>query len=283
MAVHTDTKGYLPFASGRVVEVVLSPHEDERIDRPLKPYALYDAGVEMVRTADCAGEIAFWLASEDRAISKKYSIGYQLQDLPLDASITGGSGGLVMVLSFYCELTSLAVGQFAATGALAGIRNDKVLKVDGVVGKLEGAWECLDHGAKLLIPAENSADVPSELAERLSLKSISLHPVSTVREAIDVLKGDAEKKDKKEKKSFLTKPLLVAAGLVLCTVIAYTIVFRQENKSLEQSVVQEEVTNAQELHAEPVPLAQESSDVTTSPDLPAVSPQPSPVLDKGFE
>lgn len=291
-----QTRPYLPFASGRVVEVVLSPHEDERQDRPLKPYALYEAGGEMVRTADCAAEIACWLAAEERVCTKKYSVGYELKDLPPDASITGGSGGLVMALALYCELTDLSAGPFVATGELAGIRDDRVLKINGVVGKLEGAWKSLEQGAKILIPADNSKEVPAELMQRLALKEISLHPVSTVREAIGVLRG-AEQKEKREEKGdkngLPLKPWMFVVGVVLSAVVAFAMFSPRSSNDREVQPVQEEVAVVEDAPVESIAAVEEreedptpaSSDPELAPPVEVQEqlPPTSPVLDKGFE
>ncbi len=288
MDTAAKTKIFLPFASGNIVELVLSFHEDERSDRPLKPYPLYDAGVEMIRVADCAGEVAAWLTSLNKPLVQKYTVGYQLKELATDSAIIGSSGGLAMALGFYCELNSLDVGSFAATGELAGIRDDKVMVIEGVIGKLEGLRSCLNPGSKIFIPAENEANIPAELVERLALKEISLHPVTTVRQAIAFLSGDNSQAAMREDTtgSKLLKPLAVALALfftIACAV--WAIQHDQQKPLLEESSLEQE-KNDPEPVVEPVAIDPGTVGEKTIPVIEETSdaplPPPSPAKDNKF-
>lgn len=180
------TQIFLPFGSGHVVEIILNCNPDGTLDRPIRVYPLSEVGEDLVRSGDCAGEIAWRTARANGHIKegKKHSIGVQLQGLSKTASIAGESGGLPLALAMYCELAGIRGQKIAATGCLGSIRDGEVTKVEGIEQKMLGVLEQLDSGAKVFIPRGNESDVSREILEKFQQKSIELCFVNAVTDAV---------------------------------------------------------------------------------------------------
>lgn len=122
-----------------------------------------------------------------------FCLSFQFADHHRYFNSHGSSAGLAFCLKFAQEIYHLKTGRLlgyaiAATGSISdGTRGARIEAVQSLRNKLLAAFEVLSPGDAIFFPADNDADLDSELRDLAAAKEIQLSPVSTVDQALRTL------------------------------------------------------------------------------------------------
>lgn len=137
-------------------------------------------GKGTIRFNDTAGSMAKDSVFNAASVLRRLG-GKDLQDFDLHINIVGGgridgpSAGLAITLAVYSAIQNIPLRQDLAVTGEISIRG-KVKAVGGVIEKIYGAKQA--GVAAVLIPAENTKDIPT------GLRGINVIPVNTIEEAL---------------------------------------------------------------------------------------------------
>lgn len=137
-------------------------------------------GKGALRFNETAGSMAKDAVFNSASVLKRLT-GQQIEDYDIHVNVIGGgnidgpSAGLACTLALYSAITGKGLKQnIAVTGEIA--LSGKVKPVGGISEKIYGARQA--GMAQVLIPIENTADIP------VGLTDIAVQPVQTVEEAL---------------------------------------------------------------------------------------------------
>lgn len=231
---------YFPVDSGAVVEVAMNCYPDTQRIRPVNAYIISGGNPALNRSVELAAEIAYERARQHSGEcgGRCYILAVQLKRESDDVSLNGESGGLAFALASFSKLCKVEYGcSVAATGQLEGVsENGKVKKIGALPEKLHGLLDTLESNSKIFYPEANDYVLSTLLAEGFKKKNISLHPVLTVQEALDVLLG-AKVVSLPEKTIFNKRLVSVAVlALVLAGFAGSFFFFSLQEKSTQEGL-----------------------------------------------
>jgi len=128
-----------------------------------------------------------------KLIKNRYFIVIDFDNDELKKTMTGGSAGLAFSLKFAQEIFRKSMGvslnfSVAATGEVdKHTSKARVKGIDAINEKADIALTILQTGDRFFYPQENEKDFDPLLKKRIEEKGIILSPVSTVKQAIDIL------------------------------------------------------------------------------------------------
>ncbi len=249
----------MPFENGDIARVTLSLYKAPKgQSRPIDAYVVTECEGDFTGAARRAAEAVYNLAQKRLPRIGQMVIGLDIQGLsPGSAPVTGESGGLSFAVAIAGELFKKKL-PIAATGVVSSRENGKVDRVEGIVKKLTAAAEIIPQQGRILYPADNHDEIPESVFRLARDKRITLHPVTTIAEAIYAAYGIKIENNQINNHSRLKK---ISAGILVLLAIALSISLFM-NKSHQK--VQPQVKSIPAVKAEATTVAE----IVTPPPLP---------------
>jgi len=226
LATHSDeSKTWMLFESGIGVEVDLSLYSPpgER-GRPIDAYVVTECEGGFTGSARRAAETVYHVLKKHGSEIEPVVVGYDLQGLPAGVPVTGESGGLAFAIALARRILGQNPGPVAATGEIRSSHGDgSVGPVNGIPAKLRAAGRLVPEKSRVLYPEANDPDIPDDLRRSLTEKGLVLHPVSSVKDALELLfefpaaprKGTVIRRGTRPFRSGLLVAILILAAALL--------------------------------------------------------------------
>ncbi len=249
----------LPFGNGEIASVALSLYSAPKgQNRPVDAYVVTECEGNFTGSARRAAETVYSLAQKCLPRIEPMVVGFDIQGIsPGTSPVTGESGGLVFAIALAGKLFQNNPGPIAATGVIINSGGDGPIgRVDKIASKLTSASNTLPKKGCILYPAENSEDIPESVFTLAKQRQISLHPVSSIAQAISILfdppVSDHSKKQPLIKSRRQTTVVVTTFLILLILLTAVMVVFfRTEIKSPETSSPSITDQNTDHLPGEP--------------------------------
>ncbi len=208
------SKTYLLFESGEGVEVNISLHKpSSATNRPIDAFMVTECDGDCTRSARRAAQAVYDVLSSSENLDR-FVVGYDLNGLPSERQVIGGSGGLAFAVSLAKRLTKKDPGPVAATGIVDP--GGTVSPIKGIKAKLQAAKSLIPENGFILYPEKNHHEIPDELYKEIKRKGIHLHPVSSISESFEILfKPEKAAEDLVKIKKSKTTPLLFCLLIIL--------------------------------------------------------------------
>jgi len=176
----------LPFENGEIAQVSLSVYKAPKgQNRPVDAYVVTECEGDFTGSARRAAEAAYQLLQKRLPRLDQMVIGLDIQGIsPGTSPVTGESGGLTFAVAIAGELLKERRA-IAATGVISSSGDGSVSRVEGIAQKLTAAAENLPETGRILYPADNHDEIPDSVYALARDKNLTLHPVTTISEAID--------------------------------------------------------------------------------------------------
>ncbi len=186
------SKTLLLFESGASMEISATVHEASGDkSRSIDAYIVTPLGQEFEDSALRGAETVFLAMRNHPLFPEKYNkqltVAYDLKKPSGNHGYTGHSAELGFAIALAKTIFNHDPGPVAATGIIDNVSAGTLAKVNGLESKLKGAATPLPSGGTILFPAENEGDISDETRKLLSEKEITLQPIHTIDEAIEIL------------------------------------------------------------------------------------------------
>ncbi len=191
---------WMLFASGNSVEVYANSYPPLPASvRPINGYMVSDCDGDCEEAAIRAVEIAWQVVTRQGKKLQPQVLGFDLKGRVPGRQVVGASGGLALAIAAWRKMAGERSGPVAATGILQSTDLDApIMKVAGIVEKLEAAVQLVPAKGLVLYPEANRFEIPKELEKKFHERSIRLHGVKNISDAFSHLQvGILVKKPKK--------------------------------------------------------------------------------------
>lgn len=228
----------MPFGNGDIARVTLSLYKAPKgQSRPIDAYVVTECEGDFTGAARRAAEAVYNLAQKQLPRIEQMVIGLDVQGLsPGSSPVTGESCGLTFAVAIAGELFKKNQ-PIAATGVVSSSVNGKIDRVDGIAKKLLAAAEAIPTKGRILYPTDNHNDIPEEVFKLARDKRITLHPVSSIAEAIYAAYG-IEVEDNQTNDRSRLKKISAVLIILLATIVLGTSLFMNKGRQKVLSPVQ---------------------------------------------
>jgi hypothetical protein len=248
------TRTWILFESGNSVPVDLSLFSAPKENiRPIDAYVVMEVEGTVTFSARRAAGAVYEVVRNYNPDIGPVVAGF---DFTAKFKVTGESGGLAFAVALAKRLLNKDPGPVAATGIVESSHNGgPIKKVRGIEAKLEAAGAVLPSGGWIFYPQENENEISVKLRNRLISKGLSLYPVSSVAQTIEILFANIPyktntpyKKSKTVQRLFSKKRMLMSFLFFLILLLASIglVLWKDKQFTPDQSEIEDKQYENQE-------------------------------------
>jgi hypothetical protein len=242
------TRTWMLFESGNSVSVDLSLFSAPKENiRPIDAYVVTEAEGTVTYSARRAAGAVYEVVRNYKPDIGPLVAGF---DFTAKFQVTGESGGLAFAVALAKRLLNKDPGPVAATGIVESSHNGGPIKrVRGIEAKLEAAGMILPSGGWIFYPEENENEISVELCSSLISKGLSLYPVSSVAQTIEILfANSSHNKGNTVQQFYHKKRMSIPFLFFLVLILAFIGLVLWKDKQLppDQTVIEDKLYEDQE-------------------------------------
>lgn len=242
------TRTWMLFESGNSVAVDLSLFSAPKENiRPIDAYVVTEAEGTVTYSARRAAGAVYEVVKNYNPDIGPLVAGF---DFTAKFQVTGESGGLAFAVALAKRLLKKDPGPVAATGIVESSHNGgPIKKVRGIEAKLEAAGMVLPSGGWIFYPEENENEISLELRIRLISNGLSLYPVSSVAQTLEILfANSSHKKGDTAQRFYPEKRILISFLFFLILILAFIGLVYWKDKQLfpDQPAIEDKLYENQE-------------------------------------